>query len=109
MQELLMAGRKANNGSYYIHIGDLKWWLYYPPLEGDFWGHIHLWDDPAQPGRLSGLGINLAGLGGNRFIHPTRIQGQLTCSGDVHWAEKKAMKIARQNGKPTIYVLWVLQ
>ena len=40
MLNLLKDGRKANNGSYYIHSGDLKWWLYYPPLEGDFWDHI---------------------------------------------------------------------
>ena len=29
MRNLLMAGRKVNNGSYYIHPGDLNWWLYY--------------------------------------------------------------------------------
>ena len=54
MSELLMAGRKAANGTYYIHRGDLSWWLYYPPLEGDYWEHIYMWDDPEQPGRLLG-------------------------------------------------------
>jgi hypothetical protein len=54
MRRLLMQGRKADNGTYYIHTGDLNWWLYYPPLEGDFWDHIHLWDDPEQPGQLMG-------------------------------------------------------
>lgn len=29
MQKLLMAGRRAQNGSYYVHVGDLSWWLYY--------------------------------------------------------------------------------
>src|SRR4030042_49432 len=57
MRRLLMQGRKTNNGSYYVHQGDLNWWLYYPPLEGDFWDHIYLWDDPAQPGRLLGWAL----------------------------------------------------
>jgi len=109
MQELLMAGRKANNGSYYIHIGDLKWWLYYPPLEGDFWGHIHVWDDPAQPGRLSGwvlISPNWVGI--DLYTQP-ELRGSSLAQEMYLWAEERAMNIAQQNGKPSIHVLWVVQ
>ena len=57
MRDLLVRGRQASNGTYYIHTGDLNWWLYYPPLEEDFWDHIHLWDDPENPGRLLGWAL----------------------------------------------------
>jgi GNAT superfamily N-acetyltransferase len=108
MQELLMAGRKANNGSYDIHIGDLKWWLYYPPLEGDFWGHIHLWDDPAQPKRLLGwVLISPDWVGVDVYIQPELRVSPLAQEMFI-WAEKQATIIARQNGKSTIYVDWVL-
>ena len=52
MRDLLRQGRLANNGTYYVHPGDLNWWLFYPPLDYDFWGSIYLWDDPEQPGQL---------------------------------------------------------
>jgi ribosomal protein S18 acetylase RimI-like enzyme len=109
MRNLLIAGRKANNGSYYIHIGDLNWWLYYPPLEGDFWNHIHLWDDPAQPGRLSGwvlISPNWVGI--DLYTQP-ELRGSALAQEMYLWAEEKAMNIARQNGKPSIHVLWVVQ
>ena len=63
MRNLLMRGRKANNGSYYIHTGDLNWWLYYPPLEGDYWNDIYLWDDPEQAGQMLGVGIDQRRIG----------------------------------------------
>lgn len=108
MRDLLMAGRKANNESYYIHPGDLNWWLYYPPLEGDFWNYIHLWDDPAQPGRLLGwVLISPDWVGIDVYVQP-ELRGSPLAQELYIWAEEQAMSIARKNGKPTIYVLWVL-
>jgi len=107
MCNLLMDGRKANNGSYYIHVGDLKWWLYYPPLEGDFWDQNYLWDDPDHPGRLLGwVLISPDWVGIDVYIQP-ELQGSPHGLEMYTWAEEQAIRIARQNGKPTIYVLWV--
>ena len=50
MRDLLRQGRLANNGSYYVHPGDLNWWLFYPPMVQDLWGSIYLWDDPGPAG-----------------------------------------------------------
>jgi ribosomal protein S18 acetylase RimI-like enzyme len=107
MCDLLMAGRKANNGSYYIHPGDLKWWLYYPPLEGAFWDHIYLWDDPNQPGRLLGwLLISPDWVGIDVYIQP-ELRGSAQSVEMYGWAEQQAIKIARQKGKSTLHVLWI--
>ena len=108
MRYLLKAGRKANNGSYYIHQGDLNWWLFYPPLSGDFWKHIYLWDDPAQPGLLLGWAlISPDWVGFDVYVQP-ELRGSQKAQEMYIWAEQQTMRIARQSGKPTIYVLWML-
>jgi mycothiol synthase len=107
MRELLMAGRKAANGTYYIHPGDLNWWLYYPPLEGDYWEHIYMWDDPDQPGRLLGwVLISPDWVGFDVYLQP-ELRGTGAAADMYVWAGEQAIRIARQNGKSTIYVLWV--
>jgi mycothiol synthase len=107
MYELLSIGRKANNGSYYIHQGDLKWWLYYPPIERDYWDDIHLWDNPEQPDRLLGWAlISPNWVGFDVFTHP-ELRGTPYAQEMYCWAEEQALRIAQQDGKPTIYVLWI--
>ncbi len=108
MQQVLIDGRKADNGSYYVHIGDLKWWLYYPPLEGAFWNHIHLWDDPNKSGRLLGWAlISPEWVGFDVYVQP-ELRGSQIAQGMYNWVEEQATQIARQKGKSTIYMLWGL-
>jgi len=55
MLDLLAEGRKADNGTYYIHRGDLQWWLFYtdlPPQTGQ--SNIRLW---MQDGHLVGWAL----------------------------------------------------
>jgi ribosomal protein S18 acetylase RimI-like enzyme len=108
MQNLLIAGRKACNGTYYVHTGDLVWWLYYPPLEGDFWEHIYLWDDLEKPGQLLGWALASPIFAGfDVFIQP-KLRGNPIAQEMYVWAEEKALEVTRRQGKTTIYVLWVL-
>ena len=37
MLDLLAEGRKANNGTYYVHRGDLQWWLFYTDTPEEVW------------------------------------------------------------------------
>ncbi len=37
MLDLLSEGRKANNGTYYVHRGDLQWWLFYTDVPQETW------------------------------------------------------------------------
>lgn len=108
MRNLIIARRKANTGTYYIHTGDLSWWLYYPPLEGDFWDHIYLWDDPAQPWQLLGwVLISPDWVGFDVYFQPD-LRGSLQANEMYLWAEEKALQIACERGKTTIYGLWIL-
>ena len=44
MLHLLSTGRKADNGTYYVHRGDLQWWLFYTDVPQAIWqSHIRLW------------------------------------------------------------------
>lgn len=107
MHCLLVRGRKANNGSYYIHTGDLSWWLYYPPLEGDYWKDIFLWDDPEQPGQILGWAlINTDWVGFDVYVQPELFGASMAQEMYV-WAEQKALEIARERGRKTTYVLWI--
>lgn len=109
MQDLLVQGRKANNGSYYIHPGDLKWWLYYPPLAGDFWKHIHLWDDPNQPAKLLGWAlISPDWVAIDVYIRP-ELRGSASAMEMYIWAEEQATQVAHEHGRKTISSLWIRQ
>jgi mycothiol synthase len=54
MMEILAVGKKAANGTFYIHTGDLSWWLYYTLPADDLWPNLYAWDDPHTFGRLLG-------------------------------------------------------
>lgn len=49
MLDLLSEGRKANNGTYYVHRGDLQWWLFYTDVPQETWqSEIRLWFEDEQ-------------------------------------------------------------
>ena len=44
MLDLLSAGGKADNGTHYVHRGDLQWWLFYTDTPQEVWQpNIRLW------------------------------------------------------------------
>jgi ribosomal protein S18 acetylase RimI-like enzyme len=44
MLDLLSDGRRADNGTYYVHRGDLQWWLFYTDMPQEIWqSNIRLW------------------------------------------------------------------
>ena len=107
MCDLLVAGRMADNGSYYIHTGDLSLWLYYPPLEGDYWKDIYLWDDSQHQGRLLGwtlLSTNWVGF--DVYVQP-ELRGSPLAMEMYNWAEQQTLLVARSKEKKAINVLWI--
>ncbi len=48
IRALQIAGRAANNGTYYVHCGDLDWWLNQPPDEAGRRSNIRLWEDAGE-------------------------------------------------------------
>lgn len=55
MLDLLAEGRQADNGTYYIHRGDLQWWLFYTDVPPEIWqSQIRLW---MENGRMVGWAL----------------------------------------------------
>ena len=49
MLDLLSKGCHANNGTYYVHRGDLLWWLFYNDDSAQAWqSQIRLWFEEAE-------------------------------------------------------------
>ena len=109
MCALLQAGRKAYNGTYYIHIGDLKWWLFYPAWEYDPWQHISLWDDPADPQRLLGWALFSLRWGSFDVYVQPELRGTPQAESMYIWAEQKLEATLRASGKGKFYVMWISQ
>ena len=107
MHDLLRQGRLANNGSYYVHPGDLNWWLFYPPMDHDFWKSIYLWDDPGQPDRL--LAWALLSPVGSTFdvVVKPELRGSPLAWEMLTWAMKQVKVNAKQVGREHIGVFWV--
>jgi hypothetical protein len=95
MQNLLMEGRMANNGTYYMHVGDLKWSLFYPPIDQNLWQYITLWDDPNDQERL--LGWTLLSPEWNTFDVPVQpeLRGSPLAESMYCQAEEQIIKLIR--------------
>ena len=107
MRDLLRQGRLANNGSYYVHPGDLNWWLFYPPMVHDLWGSIYLWDDPDQPGEI--LAWALIPPDGSTFdvvLRPA-LRGSPLAWETYHWTVRQATSLARGAGCESTSVFWI--
>jgi ribosomal protein S18 acetylase RimI-like enzyme len=99
MLDLLVEGRQANNGTYYIHTGDLLWWLFYPPRPFDFSQHIFLWE---EAGRLLGWCLLTPEEGYmDVFICP-RERGSARVESLYAWAEARLTDRVKAQGGSSI-------
>lgn len=107
MRQVLVQGRRANNGSYYVHIGDLSWWLYYVEPGTNPWQYVYLWDG-AHPGSdLSGWALlSPEWRTFDVFIHPA-LRGSLLAWQMYDWAEAQIATIVRRQGQSEIRTMWV--
>jgi ribosomal protein S18 acetylase RimI-like enzyme len=110
MRSLLRAGRRAKNGTYYVHTGDINWWLYYPSFGVDLFEHLYVWDDPSRPGRL--LAWVLLGYDSystfDVVVQP-ELRGTPLALEMVSWAEQRMTGILRSLGKDTIRMMWIFE
>ena len=107
MRDLLIAGRAAHNGSYYIHIGDLNWWLYRPPDEAQRRNGIRLWEtdvdgEPLLAWAFAPPGDNTLDVYVHPAIHGTP-QAEDLIDQAIAWSEAKA----RQEQQETLELYWI--
>lgn len=97
---LLVEGRAANNGTYYVHTGDVSWWLYYHDTGADFAEKISLWEDGE---RLLGWVLFTPEEGYlDLFVHPT-LRGTAEATAMHEWAEARLAEL----GSKTVRLMWI--
>jgi len=100
MCDLLTQGRKANNGTYYVHRGDFSWWMYHPDVtqwtegaepEADFPKRIFLWD--AGESLLGWCLLTPDGGFLDVFVHPDE-RGSSLEEAIFAWSENRLTRLA---------------
>jgi mycothiol synthase len=110
IRSLLRAGRRANNGTYYVHTGDINWWLHYPPFGVDLFEHLYVWDDPATPGRLlAWVLLSYDSYSTFDVVIQPELRGTPLALEMLDWAEQKMTSILRSLGKDKIRVMWIFE
>ncbi len=104
IKALQIAGRAADNGTYYVHRGDVDWWFNDPPNEEDRRDNIRLWE---QDGRLLAWCVHTPDDGTfDFFAHPSlrgSEQAQAMLRQGVDWATERA----REKGNTKLTNYWV--
>jgi len=109
MGSLLRAGSAAANGTFYAHIGDVNWSLYYPEFEGGLWPYLSLWDDPSDPDRLLAWSLtdpNWATF--DVYVQP-EFRETLLAEKIYIWAEEHIAAIIRAAGQDKIRMNYIAE
>jgi len=107
MRAILVEGRRSAYGAYYIHPGDLSWWLYYLPLHTDPWQNIFLWEAEGAPGALLGWTLLSPDWRAfDLFVHPDCLHTRLA-EHMLAWSERRLEQIVRTRGDGEIRTMWI--
>jgi mycothiol synthase len=106
MRSILIQGRQAGEPTYYVHVGDLNWWVFYLDQEDDLRQRAYLWER-----RRDGVVVGWA-LASPRFsafdlfVHP-EIWDTGQAESMFTWAEERAGDIVRERGGTSLQTVWV--
>jgi ribosomal protein S18 acetylase RimI-like enzyme len=103
MRRILVAGRQAAGPVFYVHAGDLDWWLFYSEPDDRF--DIHLWE--AEPG---GEPIAWALFSPyhtfDLFAHPAAVTREQRLA-MFTWAEEHLAARLRAEGVQRMSTIWI--
>jgi mycothiol synthase len=104
MEAVLIAGRQANNGSFYIHVGDLRWWLYYTTPEDAPWLRIYLWEDEYHRVVAWTL-FSIKDETFDMFVMP-QLHGKPEMSLMLSWSAERMSETLRRAGVDQVRKMW---
>lgn len=106
MLSILTEGRQANNYAYYIHPGDLQWWLYYSAPGTDPFKFITLWESEQSPGRIIAWTLlSPPARAFDVYIHPEWIRTDIAKS-IYAWSAEELTRLVKQAGGNEITFVW---
>ncbi len=106
MLALLVEGRRANNGTYYAHSGDVSWWLYYPKQPFDFSQRIFLWEENGE--LLGWCLLTPDERYMDVFVHPDE-RGGRRAEGLYRWAEARLAGMVKAQGGKDVRQDWIFE
>ncbi len=106
MRALLMVGRKAACGSYYVHTGDLNWWLFYSENTGAMLKNIYLWE---QDDRLLGWTLLSPEWRAFDVFFLPELRGTQQALEMYRWAQERLAGIVRSRGGKEICTMWIYE
>jgi hypothetical protein len=71
MCNVLVRGRNASLPAYYVHTGDLKWWLYF--LERDLSERIYIWEEVEKKRGIGWVLFSLRFRSFDVFVDPVPV------------------------------------
>lgn len=106
LRHILVAGRQADNGTYYVHIGDVNWWLFYPDQSAEFSHRIYIWTDGDD---VLGWCLLTPDEGyWDVFVHP-RLRQTAQAEAMFVWAEERLAEMVKAKGGDKIGVFWIAE
>lgn len=105
MQAVLTAGRQADNRAYYVHPGDLSWWLFYTD-ENSLDTKICLWEWNSSLAGWSLLSNSSRTF--DVFVRPD-LHGRSLEAKIMLWAEESQANTLRHLKKDRIRTMWVAE
>jgi mycothiol synthase len=109
MRRLLMSGRQAANGTYYVHAGDVTWWYSYYTPGLDPRAFTTLWESEDVPGGLAAWALySPAWYTLDVFVHPL-LRG--TPAAEAIWleAEERSTSQRKPDGKKKLCTIWIAE
>jgi mycothiol synthase len=105
MTSVLTVGRKTTQQPYYVHTGDLSWWLFYSDHDELYWrDHIVLWELDNSPCGWSLIDPDWASF--DVFLLP-KMRGTKEEIFILDWTINKITEVVRNAEGDTIQTMWV--
>ena len=108
IQILLQAGRGAANGSYYVHSGDVSWWLFYTLPEDELWPYLYLWEAPGEAGLLGWSLVSPVFRAFDFYPRPD-LRGSSQAAAMLDWTIGRARDVIGERGGTRVETVWVAE
>lgn len=105
MTSILAVGRKTTKRSYYVHIGDLSWWIFYSDADPSRWTErIRLWEHDGKPCGWSLIDPDWYSFDINLLpeLHGSKEETYI-----LDWTINRAIEAVKQCGGHQIRTVWV--
>jgi mycothiol synthase len=106
MRAVLVQGRRAGGPAYYVHVGDLDWWLFYLHQEWDRGKHIFLWEAGEEVRAWSLFSPDYGSF--DLFVDP-RARSGANLAHMLAWTEARMAEIVRAGGGDRLRTMWVAE